>query len=136
MPPLPLPPSPCSLLRGRVLAIVGGTLIGAYFLSEEYSTDENQFLSLLPALVLALANTFVPPLFQKLGSLERYTSPRTELRMTLARSYILRVAGIYVILVGVFRESADMACWETVYGQEIYRLLIADTLVNIVATPV
>ena len=115
--------------------ILGGVLYGVYVLVETYLTSDSPLLSLSPALSLSVANAIVPTVFDRLAVLEGWASMRTNLQLTLARCYILRIAGIYVLLVGVYQQSQEVGCWETAFGQEVYRLLITDTLVQIVATP-
>ena len=125
-----------------VLGVLGGVSFLIYLVAEAYSNHQDSLKALLPAATITLANLLVPGLFEKLAEFEDYQSPRTNLRITIARSFLLRMAGIYVIMVSLFGISIDSVhgqtntidCWETVVGQELYRLLMVDFLVDVVAT--
>jgi hypothetical protein len=58
--------------------------------------------------LVSVFNLVLPPVFNALARFEQYADPQWELRATLARSYLIKVASIYLMLYSMF--SAVSCC--------------------------
>ncbi|KAH3871075.1 hypothetical protein DPMN_034269, partial [Dreissena polymorpha] len=107
----------------------------------------------LPYLTITVLNFAIPIAFQKLVFLEDY-SPNFALRLTLFRSILLRLASLVVLIISLYRllitntkevsgscgnklwnktsrdEKGSIKCWETYVGQQIYKLVLLDLIVE------
>ncbi|XP_076095115.1 transmembrane channel-like protein 1 isoform X3 [Mytilus galloprovincialis] len=70
------------------------------------------------------------------GYLEHYSSGKKELRITLSRIFILRMANLFALIVTLYKNSTELTggCTGTVIGQEFYKLVIMDTIVHAVVS--
>ncbi|EGD78741.1 hypothetical protein PTSG_01720 [Salpingoeca rosetta] len=115
------------------LAIVVGVWFGIDSVNKRYANSSDSLEALLPALTLAAVNAIGPTVFWRMArTVERY-SPLAVLKLTLLRSFLLRIVSLYVILTSLFginlsdMQLAQESCWETLIGQELYRVLLVDT---------
>ncbi|XP_052766878.1 transmembrane channel-like protein 7 isoform X2 [Mya arenaria] len=107
----------------------------------------------LPYLTITVLNFSIPIVFQKLVVLEDY-SPNLALKLTLFRSIILRLASLVVLIISLYRllisnsdpeagfcgnrlwektatdVKGSIKCWETYVGQQIYKLVLLDLIVE------
>ncbi|XP_060592581.1 transmembrane channel-like protein 7 [Ruditapes philippinarum] len=107
----------------------------------------------LPYLTITVLNFLIPIVFQKIVTLEDY-SQNNALRITLGRSILLRLASLAVLIGSLYRlliinaDPADgfcgnrlwektvttargsIKCWETYVGQQIYKLVLLDLVVE------
>lgn len=63
---------------------------------------------------------------------EGYASERTALFITLLRTYVLEVVVLGVLL-AFWLSKKTAVCWQTAFSQEIYRLILIDFIISILA---
>ncbi|XP_069122851.1 transmembrane channel-like protein 7 isoform X2 [Argopecten irradians] len=146
-----------------VLALLGGACYLIIFTTEKMldllKNDLSDILSLIvqyvPYITITALNLILPFVFQKLAQFERYFH-ENEIKITLTRSIMLRLASPIVLIVILYRqligegeeedlgrcgntrwESSDggtvkgnVKCWETYVGQQIYKLVLLDLIVE------
>ncbi|CAH1645761.1 unnamed protein product [Spodoptera littoralis] len=88
---------------------------------------------LLLSVALTAALTLCPLMFHVVVKLEFY-NPRTALYVTLARTWLLDIGILMVLLVYWSQTHADQ-CWETSFGQEAYRLMLLDSIISLLVLP-
>eukprot|EP00043_Microstomoeca_roanoka_P006767 m.65760 g.65760 ORF g.65760 m.65760 type:complete len:751 (-) comp13557_c0_seq3:785-3037(-) len=115
------------------LGVIGAIWLAIDRINRNYSNSEDATEALLPALSLAIVNAMVPTLFWRLARVvERYSS-LSVLKISLLRSFLVRIVSLYVVLTSLFgldledTTLEEEVCWETVLGQELYRVLLVDT---------
>ncbi|XP_045521072.1 transmembrane channel-like protein 3 isoform X1 [Pieris brassicae] len=92
------------------------------------TTNWNLLVSLILTSVLAVC----PLLFNFLVRLEFYR-PRTSFYVTLARTWLLDITTLSLIF--YYWAKSSTKCWETVLGQEAYRLVLLDSVVSLLLLP-
>ncbi|NWW42757.1 TMC5 protein, partial [Pedionomus torquatus] len=112
---------------------------GVYFLSlnnlklfvKGHKNDlESQAAMLVLPIVASLLNAFVPFFYSWLGHLERYQTPGHQVYVTIARNIILKISIVGILCyywVNIVATSQSQ-CWETLVGQDIYRLVLVNFL--------
>ncbi|XP_065706967.2 transmembrane channel-like protein 5 [Patagioenas fasciata] len=110
---------------------------GVYFLSINnaklfvnwHKNDlESQAATLLLPIVTSLLNTFIPLFYSWLGHLERFQTPGYQIYVTITRNIILKISIVGILCyywLNVVATSQSQ-CWETLVGQDIYRLVLVD----------
>lgn len=80
-------------------------------------------------------NLIVPNIFTYLVTLEKY-SPIYVIRITLLRTVLLRLASLGILLVSLHNlyKIGNNNCWETYVGQQIYKLVILDFVIQLAMT--
>lgn len=68
-------------------------------------------------------------------SMEEYHSPGTVLHIHLLRNFLLVAAIIGPIVLYWTEESKNVQCWETAFGQDIYRIIIVDLIFSCMGVP-
>ncbi|KFZ62284.1 Transmembrane channel-like 5, partial [Antrostomus carolinensis] len=118
-----------------------GTAIAAcaavYFLSinnlklfvKGYKNDlESQAAMLVLPIVASLLNAFIPFFYSWLGRLEKFQTPGHQIYVTIIRNIILKmsIVGILCYYWVSIVAASESQCWETLVGQDIYRLVLVD----------
>ncbi|XP_076075030.1 transmembrane channel-like protein 7 isoform X3 [Mytilus galloprovincialis] len=145
-----------------VIILLGGSLaLIAYTAQQMIELQKKEFeeiviliIQYVPYLTITILNLAVPILFQKLVQFEMYKY-ETELKLTLARSVLLRLSSPIVLLAILYQQlivtskdstsgkcgnvrwsatgsglRGDVKCWETYVGQQVYKLVLLDLFVE------
>lgn len=123
------------------LVILGGCGVGIYYVFDFSNTEEeNQsndvlkfILEYLPSMCIVSMNILVPFIFRFLITYEDF-SPTYEVRVTLARTVLLRLASIFTLYASLSQEIEKRPCWETFIGQQIYKLVLTDFATHLLLT--
>ncbi|NXD63160.1 TMC5 protein, partial [Eolophus roseicapillus] len=110
---------------------------GVYFLSTNnlklfvkgHRNDlESQAAMLVLPVVTSLLNAFIPFFYSWLGHLERFRSPGQHIYVTIARNIILKISIVGILCYYWLNivAASESQCWETLVGQDIYRLIVVD----------
>ncbi|NWH34343.1 TMC5 protein, partial [Chloropsis hardwickii] len=119
------------------LGVAVAACSGVYFLSinnlelfmKGYKNDlEGQAAMLVLPVVVSLLNTSIPFFFSWLGHLERFQSPGQHIYVTITRNIVLKmsIVGILCYYWLNIVATSESQCWETLVGQDIYRLILVD----------
>lgn len=114
-------------------ALVAGLAAALWLLVSWRPGPGLQYWPLLVSLALTAALTICPLMFHVLVKLEFY-NPRTALYVTLARTWLLDIGILMVLLIYWSQAHADQ-CWETSFGQEAYRLVLLDSVISLLVLP-
>ena len=132
-------------LCGATIYFVTKYSISVDVTSEDSVKKEGTFVSqYLPSFTIAILNVILPPLLEVLVTYEQY-SPYQAVRYTLFRTVILRMAYVWVLTYSVYVKAQcppdpgkcrshsceTPMCWETMLGQQLYRLTLMDFFVVI-----
>lgn len=113
-----------------------------------FSELESLLLEFLPFICIVVLNIIVPEIFGNLIRFENYTPPRVIL-FSLLRTVLLRLSSLAVLLIQIYQrvtapnrhvcsynnaDASVMECWETYAGQQFYKLIITDFVVQFITT--
>ncbi|XP_021359860.1 transmembrane channel-like protein 7 isoform X2 [Mizuhopecten yessoensis] len=144
-----------ALLGGACYLIAFTTEKMLDLLKKDLSDILALFVQYVPYITITALNLILPIVFQKLVQFERYFH-ENEIKITLTRSILLRLASpivliaiLYQQLIGVGGEEdlgrcgntrwstssggtvkGSVKCWETYVGQQIYKLVLLDLIVE------
>ncbi|KAM6424470.1 transmembrane channel-like protein 5 isoform 1-T3 [Liasis olivaceus] len=98
------------------------------FLNQENTKVTNEAATLVLPIVVSLLNHVMPFLYSFSGLVEKFTYPRHQIYTAIIRNIILKISIIGILCYYWLNIVAvsKVECWETLVGQDIYRLLIAD----------
>ncbi|NXK19964.1 TMC5 protein, partial [Arenaria interpres] len=100
------------------------------FVTGNKNDQESQAAMLVLPIVTSLLNAFIPFFYSWLGRLERYQTPGHHIYVTIVRNIVLKISIIGILCyywVNIVAGS-ESQCWETLIGQDIYRLVLVDFL--------
>nr|XP_060642289.1 transmembrane channel-like protein 5 [Anolis sagrei ordinatus] len=114
---------------GSCAGIYHISLVNLQFLLDQKKTDlESEAATLVLPVAVSLINHMVPFLLSLFGFVESFAHPRHQIYTAMIRNIILKVS-LIGILCNYWLNKVAMSkaeCWETLVGQDIYRLLVAD----------
>ncbi|XP_062999579.1 transmembrane channel-like protein 5 [Elgaria multicarinata webbii] len=90
---------------------------------------ESEAATLILPVVVSLLNHVVPFLYTLFGLVEKFTYTRHQIYTAIVRNIILKISIIGVLCyywLNIVPLEPKIECWETLVGQDIYRLLVAD----------
>ncbi|XP_013143019.1 PREDICTED: transmembrane channel-like protein 4, partial [Papilio polytes] len=91
-----------------------------------------QHWEIFVSLIITFVVSFCPLLFNLIVKMEYYKT-RTALYVTLARTGLLHISTLTMLL--VYWTHSDTPCWESALGREAYRLVLLDSLVSLFLLP-
>ncbi|XP_069123591.1 transmembrane channel-like protein 7 isoform X2 [Argopecten irradians] len=120
-----------------VLGSIGGSGYGIYRIQDENYVQSD--LVILGKLAMPLVATgiilILPFFFTRIGKLENYQKPQTELYVSMTRTMLLKATILGVLAYFWFKQSEKKdICWETALGEDIYRLVLVDFIFILIAT--
>ncbi|NXJ22424.1 TMC5 protein, partial [Dicrurus megarhynchus] len=119
------------------LGTAAAACTGVYFLSinnlelfmKGHRNDlESQAAMLVLPVIASLLNTLLPFFFSWLGHLEKFQTPGQHICVTIIRVTILKMSIIGILCYYWLNivATSESQCWETLVGQDIYRLVLVD----------
>ncbi|XP_042293902.1 transmembrane channel-like protein 5 [Sceloporus undulatus] len=114
---------------GSCAGIYHISLVNLEFLLDEKKTNlESEAATLVLPIIVSLINHIVPFFYSSFGFVEKFTHPRHQIYTNIVRNIILKVSIIGILCNYWLNKVAlsNAECWETLVGQDIYRLLVAD----------
>ncbi|KPJ18331.1 Transmembrane channel-like protein 5 [Papilio machaon] len=118
------------VVTGAVLALVAGLQYGLWLLLA--LKTEVQHWEIFVSLIITFVVALCPLLFNLIVRVEYYKA-RTALYVTLARTGLLDISTLTMLL--VYWTQSDTPCWESALGRETYRLVLLDALVSLFLLP-
>lgn len=112
-----------------VLGMIGGSGYLIYYILEQNLSESDVPIlgELTMPLVISTIHLVFPFIFARIGSLERYENPKTELYIEMVRTMLLKGALLGILVSYWFRRlPGNVDCWETKVGNELYRLVLVD----------
>ncbi|CAB3253982.1 unnamed protein product [Arctia plantaginis] len=113
-----------------VLALIGAAQFALWLLVA--LRPSLPYWELFVSFVITAVITLCPLFFHVVVKLEFYR-PRMALYVTIARTWLLDVGTLTLLL--VYYTRSDIQCWETSFGQETYRLVLLDTVISLFVLP-
>ncbi|KAM9125052.1 transmembrane channel-like protein 5 isoform 3-T4 [Pangshura tecta] len=118
------------------LGIAAASCAGVYFLSRNNlqllesnkSELENEATTLVLPIVVSLLNLLIPFCFALFELIEKFQYPRHQLYATVIRNVCLKISIIGILCYYWLNDVAtsEEECWESLVGQDIYRLIVID----------
>ncbi|XP_030432760.1 transmembrane channel-like protein 5 isoform X6 [Gopherus evgoodei] len=126
------------------LGIAAACCAGVYFFSRNNlqllegnkSELENEAATLVLPIVVSLLNLLIPFCFALFGLIEKFQYPRHQLYATVIRNVFLKIAIIGILCYYWLNDVAtsEKECWESLVGQDIYRLIVIDFIFCLLAS--
>uniref|UniRef100_A0A452HV51 Transmembrane channel-like protein n=1 Tax=Gopherus agassizii TaxID=38772 RepID=A0A452HV51_9SAUR len=119
------------------LGIAAACCAGVYFFSRNNLQLENEAATLVLPIVVSLLNLLIPFCFALFGLIEKFQYPRHQLYLLLlCRNVFLKIAIIGILCYYWLNDVAtsEKECWESLVGQDIYRLIVIDFIFCLLAS--
>ncbi|XP_033733790.1 transmembrane channel-like protein 5 [Pecten maximus] len=121
-----------------VLGSIGSSAYCIYYIQDtDYIKTSIVILGKLAMPLVATGIILVLPFFfTRIGKLENYNKPQTELYVGMTRTMLLKAAILGVLAYFWFNRATQKnePCWETALGEDIYRLVLVDFIFTLIAT--
>lgn len=111
-----------------VLVTLAGTGVLVWMLLRERSA------ALAMPVIITIIIMVGPILFTYLARQEMYTNPRNALFVTLVRTFLMEGVVVGVVIAFWLKHKNPSQCWQTLLGQEVYRLVVTDFILAIIGT--
>ncbi|XP_050419428.1 transmembrane channel-like protein 1 isoform X2 [Patella vulgata] len=102
-------------------------------------TADTDFLRtyVLP-IAFSVINMIVPFFITRIPKIEQYKTGQSELNVTIGRIFLLRMANLFALIMSLYSMTSTSSssltdtglCTGTVIGQEIYKLVVMDTIIH------
>lgn len=118
--------------------VAAACCVAVYYLAENNTeflqSHRNPGAVLLLPFVVSCINLVVPRFYSMFRLVERYELPRHEVYSLLIRNIFLKMSIVGILCYYWLNVVAlsGQECWETLIGQDIYRLLLMDFVFSIV----
>ncbi|XP_062295471.1 transmembrane channel-like protein 6 isoform X2 [Scomber scombrus] len=120
------------------LASIVLSVMAVYYLSETDFIDNlgrSEGTDLLLSAVVSAINLLLPGLFNLCTWLEKYNSPNVRVYVSIFRNLLLKTSIVGVLCYRWHRIVEEpKKCWESLVGQELYRLLVMDFIFTVLYT--
>ncbi|XP_029432739.1 transmembrane channel-like protein 5 isoform X3 [Rhinatrema bivittatum] len=96
----------------------------------------DQGLTLLQPFLISVINLVMPFVFSLSEFVEKFNCPRHKIYVSVIRNTFLKISIIGVLCYYWFRfvAESDTKCWESLVGQELYRLVIIDFIFSLLGS--
>lgn len=121
-----------------VLLLLSGVTIGIWMLLQSRNSgkiDDTWMSVFYLPIVVNVTVTLFHNIFGWISYMEEYHSPGTVLHIHLLRNFLLVTAIIGPLVLYWTEESKNIQCWETTFGQDIYRIIVVDLIFSCVGVP-
>ncbi|XP_067280166.1 transmembrane channel-like protein 6 isoform X2 [Pseudorasbora parva] len=128
-----------SLVWAICLLCIAACMMAVYYIhpnikQSKHSENDPVDLLTLPLVVTSISH-ILPGLFNMLSTGENYDSPSVHIQVSIVRNLLLK-GGIFGVLCYYWLKNIDdtqrgQKCWETLVGQEIYRLVLMDLMLAV-----
>ncbi|XP_060117013.1 transmembrane channel-like protein 5 [Heteronotia binoei] len=119
------------------LGVAVGSCAGIYyfstanlklFLKDDKTELESEAVTLVLPVVVGLLNHMVPFFYSLFGFVEKFTYPKHQIYTSIGRHIILKISIIGILCYYWLNivAASEARCWETLVGQDIYKLLVAE----------
>ncbi|XP_048008039.1 transmembrane channel-like protein 6 [Megalobrama amblycephala] len=121
------------------LLSIAACMIAVYYIHPKIKPGEhknNVELLTLP-LVVSCISHLLPGFFDMLSRGEYYDSPSVHIYVSIARNLLLKgcifsvLCYYWLTKISYSQEGQNKQCWETLVGQELYRLVLMDLIVSL-----
>ncbi|XP_053550223.1 transmembrane channel-like protein 5 [Bombina bombina] len=124
------------------IGTAAGCCAGVYFLCDYVSMNTyptaltEQAATLQVPIVVSIINVVVPLLYSLYGRIESYKYPRHQIYVVILRNVLLKMSIIGILCYFWLHSVAESQgkCWESVVGQEIYRLVVIDFIFALIGS--
>ncbi|XP_078427237.1 transmembrane channel-like protein 6b [Cetorhinus maximus] len=123
-----------------------GSVVGCAFGVYDYSKSrpkemfekQVEYSLLTLPMVVSVINLVMPYIYNLIGLLEKYDFPQQQIYVSITRNLLLKMSILGVLcyhwMGGNVKYIAEISCWETFVGQELYRLMVIDFIFIILDT--
>lgn len=125
------------------LGLLAGSFLALWYVIQSQDVTATGIGAYSTVLVFATVNSAVPMAISILTKIEEYPA-LIEMRVVIGRSAILRTLSLWAVLYGLYKKTSLLGtqspawsastltptenCAGAIYGQELYRLLLVDTV--------
>ncbi|XP_063703649.1 transmembrane channel-like protein 7 [Culicoides brevitarsis] len=121
-----------------VVLLMSGVAIGVWMLLLSRNAgriDDRLFSVFYLPIAVNIIVSFFQNVFGWIASMEEYHSPGTVLHIHLLRNFLLLASIVGPLTLYWIEESRNIHCWETAFGQDIYRIIVVDLLFSCLGVP-